>query len=56
MLKHKVSQEDILRNKVNVQTKDLAFDLATSIHHHLTIVMTFFAFFLFVEFSKFAIY
>jgi NADH dehydrogenase [ubiquinone] 1 alpha subcomplex assembly factor 6 len=35
LLKHKVSQEDILRGKQTQPVKDVAFDVATVAHHHL---------------------
>lgn len=35
-LQHGVSQEDILRRKVNQQVKDATYDLASLAHTHLT--------------------
>lgn len=35
LIKHNVSQEQILRHTVNTNVKDMTFDLATQIHHHL---------------------
>lgn len=35
LVKHKVSQEDILRSKMNVNIKDVFFEIASEAHLHL---------------------
>lgn len=40
LIKHKVSQEDIFRNKITSNTRDLFFDIASEAHLHLNSVCT----------------
>lgn len=35
LVKYKISEEDILRNKIDTNIKDMFFDIATEAHLHL---------------------
>lgn len=35
LLKYNVSQEDVLRHKVNKNMKDVTFEMATKVYQHL---------------------